>query len=311
LVGIDLIDSGGCVMPCESNNGPVIPQSNHRPPNRWTLAELAAELECPPDSVAARLDRLEVAGVLRVLPGPRLGETLGYELGPRAEALAQARLFARLSKADLLRLAEVARTLRFDAEEMIFLEGEDSAGIYVVEEGLVRLSTQVPDNARHRAAGREQILRLVGPRESFNEVPVFDGGSTPVTAVAVEASRVLLVPAQAIRDLLSKSPSFATAIIADLAGSLRHLLALVQDLSLRQVQARVAKVLLQSLDPIVGVGAGAGQRRHLTQHEIAEMAGTVREVAARALKELEQDGAIRVERGKVTILDRAKLDILL
>jgi CRP/FNR family transcriptional regulator len=94
----------------------------------------------------------------------------------------------------------------------------------------------------------------------------------------------------------------------EVGANLRHTLTLVQDLSLRNVDSRVAKVLLQRVETRPGIGAGAQCRTRLTQQELAEMAGTVREVAARSLKRLASRGAIRLDGGQVVILDRNKLD---
>ena len=81
---------------------------------------------------------------------------------------------------------------------------------------------------------------------------------------------------------------------------------LVEDLSFRQVTARVARIVLQSVAPHEGVGAGVGARSRVTQREIAEMAGTRREVVARALKALEDAGAIKIDRHGIRIADQEK-----
>jgi CRP/FNR family transcriptional regulator len=73
----------------------------------------------------------------------------------------------------------------------------------------------------------------------------------------------------------------------------------------------VAKILLQSIGPDEGVGAGSDQRARLTQREIAEMAGTAREVVARTLKVFEREGAIAVDQGRITILDPAQLESMI
>jgi CRP-like cAMP-binding protein len=86
--------------------------------------------------------------------------------------------------------------------------------------------------------------------------------------------------------------------------------ALVEDLSFRQVTARVARIVLQSVVPREGVGAGVGTRVHLKQREIAEMAGSSREVVARALKSLEDAGAIGLYRGEIRVIDEVRLNTL-
>ena len=109
---------------------------------------------------------------------------------------------------------------------------------------------------------------------------------------------------------LREYPAVAEAVVQVFASRLRHLVALVEDLSFRQVTARVARIVLQSVSPHEGVGAGVGGRVRVTQREIAEMAGTSREVVARALKALEDAGAIDARRGEIQIVDDALLNTL-
>jgi CRP/FNR family transcriptional regulator len=80
---------------------------------------------------------------------------------------------------------------------------------------------------------------------------------------------------------------------------LRHLVGLVEDLSLRQVSSRLAKLLIET---------ASGQQEPLTQQEMAARLGTVREIIGRSLKQLEARGLIRIERGKIVVLDRAGLE---
>jgi CRP/FNR family transcriptional regulator, cyclic AMP receptor protein len=187
---------------------------------------------------------------------------------------------------------------RADRGELLFREGDDPAGLWAVETGRVRLYTSDVD-------GREQTLQIVGAGDSFNEVPFFDRGPEPVTAEALDEAELLVVP-QRHRDVVLAQPMFAARAAEQFAARLRQTVALVADLSFRQVTGRVALVLLQTVEPRPGVGAGAGPGR-LTQREIAEMAGTSREVVARSLRKLEDEGLIRTERGRIVLLDREGL----
>lgn len=91
-----------------------------------------------------------------------------------------------------------------------------------------------------------------------------------------------------------------------LANALRHLVSLVEDLSLRHVTARVAKILLDQ-----EASAPEGQRVYrLTQQEMAALAGTAREVVGRALKELEAAGAIEMRQGRAVVVNSERLHML-
>jgi CRP-like cAMP-binding protein len=152
--------------------------------------------------------------------------------------------------------------------------------------------------------GREQVLRIMQPGDTFNEVPVFDGGENPASVEALDAVSLYVLPVEDMQRLILQVPAISANVIRILASRLRHLVGLVEDLSFRHVTGRVAKILLQH-----GRDTGASPGR-LTQQEMATMAGTAREMVGRALKGLEQAGAIKMERGRIVILDREALERL-
>jgi CRP/FNR family transcriptional regulator len=166
--------------------------------------------------------------------------------------------------------------------------------------------TLEPNTATNAAT----VLRHMSAGESFNEVPVFDGGTNPVSAAAGEPGELVVLSRRAMLETLHQYPAVAEAVVQVFASRLRHLVALVEDLSFRQVTARVARIVLQSVAPHEGVGAGVGARARVTQREIAEMAGTSRQVVARALKALEDAGAIDLHRGEIRVADEARLNTL-
>jgi CRP-like cAMP-binding protein len=97
-------------------------------------------------------------------------------------------------------------------------------------------------------------------------------------------------------------PTVAIAVLADFAAKLRHTAALVEDLSLRTVGARLAKLLLTQ------AAEKEAAPRRMTQREMAAQLGTVREVVGRALAELEREGLIRMERHRIVIMNRSGLE---
>jgi CRP/FNR family transcriptional regulator len=208
--------------------------------------------------------------------------------------------FATLSPRELEEVLRLAHRQAMTAGQTLFVQGEQGSGLFIVLEGMVKLF-------RTSADGKEQVLRHMPKGESFNEVPVFDGGPNPVSAACVEAGEVLVLSRATVAALLTRYPAFSETVVRVLASRLRHLVALVEDLSFRQVTGRVARVLLQSVAPHEGVGAGAEEKLRVTQREIAEMTGTSREVAARALRALEEQGAVLISRSGVQIADEARL----
>jgi len=202
--------------------------------------------------------------------------------------------FKALSDEDLGRLARTMIERAYDKDKVVFLEGEPCQGLYIVRAGSVKIFKLSPE-------GREQILSYIKPGDSFNEVAVFDGGPNPANVMAAEATTLWVVPRAAVVELIQKNPQVALAVIQNLGARLRHLVGLVEDLSLRQVTARLAKLLLET--------ATAGERA-LTQQEMAARLGTVREMIGRSLRQLETRGLIKTERGRIVILDREGLQKL-
>jgi CRP-like cAMP-binding protein len=217
-----------------------------------------------------------------------------------ADIAASVPYFAALTPGELRDVLRMASRRRMSASQVLFLQGEPCAGLFIVVDGMVKLYRASPD-------GKEQVLRHMPRGETFNEVPVFDGGENPVSAECVEPGELLVFSRETVTSLLTAYPAFREAVVRVLASRLRHLVALVEDLSFRQVTGRVARVLLQSIAPHEGVGAGAAGKARTTQREIAEMTGTSREVAARALRALEDAGAITLTRAGVRVSDEARL----
>ena len=193
-----------------------------------------------------------------------------------------------------------ARRRQFETGELITREDESCAGLFVTVSGLVKVF-------KTSINGREQVLRYAPPGSSFNEVTVLDGGPNPTSAQAMAPTEVLVISHDLMLELIESDPRVARTVIDSLTGLYRHLMELVEDLSFRHVSERVARVLLQSVVPHAGVGAGLDTSRRLTQNEIAEITGSTREVVGRALRMLEESGAIRLERGAITIVDVDKL----
>jgi CRP/FNR family transcriptional regulator len=219
-----------------------------------------------------------------------------------AIGLRQVPYFADLDEARLRELAAAVRERKYQAGEIVFSEGGPCEGLYFVVSGRVKVF-------KLSAEGKEQVLRVLGAGCTFNDVPVFDGGPNAGSIQAMEPSVIGRLPRSVVLALVEANPKVAAGVIRVLASRLRALTLMVEDLSLRGVVGRVAKLLLDCSrgHPTVMEGPG-GCHHRLTQHEIAAMTGSVREVVQRALKTLERDGAIRMERARVVVLDPQVLE---
>ena len=181
-------------------------------------------------------------------------------------------------------------------------EGEPAEALYGVRAGQVTILKLSSD-------GREQILRIVGPGECFNEVPIFDDGPNPANAQALESSLLWGIRREDMQRLIREHPAIPIGFLKAFAGKLRYFTRKVEDLSFRSVTARVAKLLLDLAEDDGGGGLCLPGR--FTQQELANAVGTAREMIGRAFKAPEKEGAIRMDRHRVIIVSRTALARLL
>lgn len=202
--------------------------------------------------------------------------------------------FSDLSLAQLESIRKVVFEKTVDRTEMILSEGEPAENLYFVASGVVKVF-------KISAEGKEQILSIVRPGESFNDVSIFDGGPNPAGARSMGPVVLYGIKKQDMGAIIRDNPKIALNVIKVLATRVRHLVSLVEDLSFRHVVSRVAKILLDN------IGGEMGRGPRLTQQEMAAMAGTAREVVGRSLKTLETEGAIKMDRHRIIITNKEAL----
>lgn len=218
------------------------------------------------------------------------------------ELLAELPYFASLTAEELAALARSVRQRQLEAGEQIIVEGEPCEGLYFVVDGQVR-------SIKTSACGREHVMSVLGPGATFNDVAVFDGGPNSDSAIAVGRTTIGFIPKSAMSRLIDSHPEVAKAGLKLLSSRQRALGQVVEDLALREVTARLARLLLGCAGRQEHIVERAHDAcRRITHQEIATMIGTVREVVQRALKQLERDGAIAVERSRLEVRDLAKLE---
>ena len=203
--------------------------------------------------------------------------------------------FAGLDDAALHELAALAIWQEYAAGAVIFLEGDASSGLYSIHTGWVKVIKLSPD-------GREQVLRYFGPGEVFNEIGMFLQRPNPATAMALEQSMLWQLHRSALQPLLVAHPALQLQVMGNMADRIAYLAGMVAELSLHSVEARLARLLLDS-----ATGGALVRPSWLTQAELAARLGTVPDVLSRALRTLADAGVIRFDRRQITILDREKL----
>jgi len=205
--------------------------------------------------------------------------------------------FSGLSLADLDSITHLVFEKTAERGETILLEDEPAEALYFVASGVVKL-------VKTSAEGKEQILKIVRPGESFDDVSIFDSGPSIAGAQAMGPVVLYGIRRGDMEAIVRDFPQVALNINKVLAAQVRHMVSLVEDLSFRHVAARVAKILLEH----AGQPLGSGPR--LSQQDMAAMAGTAREMVGRSLKALEEERAIRFDRHRIVITDKEALQEL-
>jgi len=213
-----------------------------------------------------------------------------------AALLRKVNLLQGISDAALKKLVDSAVQRSVAAGTILFMEGEPVRGFYLIETGHVKIS-------RHSQDGREHILLVLGEGDSFNEVAALDGGPNPATATAHSDAVVYCILRDELRKIVYENPDLAWAMIESISRRARHLVGMVQDLSMRSVKGRLANLLLDQAE----ANETDAVPRMLTQEEMASHLGTVREMVGRALRSLASDGIIEFNRHRIVVLDVERL----
>jgi len=212
------------------------------------------------------------------------------------EMLRQVPYLQELSTEILRDLATIASRHQYQAGTMIFCEGDPTAGIYVIEEGTVKVS-------RFAAEGREHILNIFGQGDTFNDVSALDGGPNPATATAFSDATVWRIARDDLQQIARRNPELAWSLLGSIASRTRYLVGLVETLAIRTVKGRLAHLLLEQARN----NQANAIPRHMTHEEMASHLGTVREMIGRALQSLVASGILKIERHQITILDAERL----
>jgi CRP/FNR family transcriptional regulator len=214
-------------------------------------------------------------------------------------------LFAGLSQPELQMLA--TRTVRklFSAGESLFSEGEPCSGLHIITRGKVRIF-------KTSVGGREQVLALNGPGESVAELPVFDGGPYPASAIAIEDAEIAFISRRDFHAFCIEHPEVALKVLSVVGARLRRLVGIIEELSFTTIRQRLISVLVK-LAQSEGKKTERGIEFQLpaTHQELANQLGTVRELVSRNLMRLQAEGLLDVDARHIVLKDLKSLNSLL
>jgi CRP/FNR family transcriptional regulator len=203
--------------------------------------------------------------------------------------------FENIADDELAYIAANSLLRAFSANQVIFLEGEPAEGLWIVEQGSVKIFKLHPD-------GGEHILHLRGPGKSFNDIAALDGGANPANASALSAdAQVWLIPTAVIQHVLAHNAQMALNVIRLLAVRVRSLVEQIEDLTLYSVMVRLARFLLRQADDPSLSGPG------VTRTAIAAHINTTPQTISNMLHLLEDAGAIEFDRHRIVIINERVL----
>ena len=213
-------------------------------------------------------------------------------------------LFAGLREEELKRIRAVAIPKQVGKKEILFSEGKEAKGFYVILSGKIKLYKISPE-------GKEQILHVVSAPDAFAEAALFLEGTYPAFAEALSDSQLLFFPKREFIQLIEKNPQLSINMIVSLSQFLKKFASLIEELSLKEVSSRIAKYLIDlSLKQFKEGKSSKEVELDLSKTQLASKLGTISETLSRTLAKMKGKGIIDVEKNRIHILNREALEEL-
>ncbi len=220
---------------------------------------------------------------------------------PDTNTLREIPMFSELSEAQLSELTSESSRVAVKKYQLLFMEGEPYRGFYILIEGSIKVFKVSKD-------GRETIIHLVRPMQTFADIPLFEGTAYPVSAEALEDSTLLFFNDANFIGLLERNPKISFQMLAGFAKRMKTLTQKIEELSSKEVSSRLAKYLIQEIK-----SSGTGKlpepfvKLSVSRNAIAGYLGTITETLSRSLKKLQDDEIIRVQGKKIFVRNLKKL----
>ena len=216
------------------------------------------------------------------------------------QLIANVLFFKGLSDEELESIRQIATERSYQRNQMVFSDGEEGSGFFLILAGKVKVFKMSPE-------GKEQILHILGTGEPVGQVAVFAGTSFPANAQAISDSRLLFFPRRAFVDLIQARPTLALNMLAILSNRLREFTVQIENISLKEVPARLASYLLYLSDEKRGAES---LQLNISKAQLASIIGTIPETLSRILSRMSAKDLIRVSGREIHLLDRDSLAAL-
>jgi len=218
------------------------------------------------------------------------------------EPLKRCPLFAGLKEEDLKKIKAVASLKQVGKKQILFSDGEEAKGFYMILSGKVKLYKMSPE-------GKEQILHVVSAPEAFAEAALFLEGNYPAFAETLTDSQLLFFRKRDFIQLIERNPRLSINMIVSLSHFLRKFASLIEELSLKEVSARIAKYLIDL--SLKSAQEGRNPREvdlDLSKSQLASKLGTISETLSRSLSKMKAKKIIDVKKNMILILNRESLE---
>ena len=214
--------------------------------------------------------------------------------------LSQVDLFKGLTVEQLEAIARIISDKEYKKGQLIFSEGDEGVGFYLVISGRVKVYKLSPE-------GKEQIMHIFGPGQPFAEVPVFEGSRYPANAEAMERCKLFFFPKKAFISLIQENPSLSINMLASLSQRLKQFSNLIESLSLKEVPGRLASYLLYLSDRN---GSIDEFQLDIAKSQLASLLGTIPETLSRIFAKMDSKKLVEINGPRITILNRIGLEDL-
>lgn len=217
-----------------------------------------------------------------------------------ANSIGSIPLFQDLESGLLEQIQRISAVKTYSKNQTIFSEGENPGGFFIVLSGRIKIY-------KISSEGKEQILHIFGPGEPFGEVAVFENRPFPAYATALEKTKTLYIMKGEFIRLIARNPKFTLKILAVLSRRLHYFTELVEDLSLKEIPARLARYLLalsrrqKDADRI---------RLDVSKSQLASILGTIPETLSRVFAKMSKLKLIQIKGSEIKIVDREGLEEL-
>src|SRR5262245_20535552 len=202
-------------------------------------------------------------------------------------------LFSGLGDDAIRNIAGLCTRRHLDAGEVLFQKGDRGDSLYGVRRGRIRIETGT-------AGGGRLTLNVLGPGDLFGEIALFDGQPRTADAIAAEESELFMVRRSDFLTYLEREPRVTVRLLEMLCQRIRWVSDRMEEAVLMPLHARLARRLCALADDF-------GSEVHISQEELGISVGAARESVNRQLQEWRRAGIIELRRGRISLLDMARL----